>query len=180
MAIAGPEESWDLKRAAEGSEGDAPRKLSAAELEAMRSAVTSRLLGLTIPPDLEVPYSLMTCCVAMCDNSRWRHVPWEVCTTMSLDIIGHSKDDTWVRDPETVCIKAETADTRDKADVASDLKVDFAFRRRGLALEMADLGSRTISIRTNEHLGPRTADRLSAGQRGPDKEGGRGGLDGVG
>ena len=66
-------------------------------------------------------------------------MPWGICTTRSLDITGQRENDTWVRDPERGDLKAEIADAEDKADVASDRRVGLVFRRRGLALEMADL-----------------------------------------
>ena len=70
-------ESWgmataDMKRAAEGSEGDAPRKLSAAEIETRRNLVITRLVGMTITPELDVSDALITMCVAMYDGNRLR------------------------------------------------------------------------------------------------------------
>lgn len=136
-------ESWgvataDLKRAAEGNEGDAPRRLSAAELETRRTLVTQRLVGVTISSELDVSDSLITACVAMYDGNRLRYIPWEMCTTRSLELIGQKKDETFTRDPVTGFLKIEAAAAGCPADVATDLKVDMALRRRGLALEMAD------------------------------------------
>ena len=73
-------ESWgvataDMKRAAEGSEGDAPRKLSAPEIEARRNVVITKLVGMTITPELDVSDSLITLCVAMYDANRLRYIP---------------------------------------------------------------------------------------------------------
>ena len=150
-------ESWgvataDMKRAAEGSEGDAPRKLSAVEIETRRKLVTGRLVGMTITPELDVSDTLISMCVAMYDNNRLRYIPWEVCTTRSLEMIGQKKDETFTRDPATGFLKiSETAPTT-RADLASDLKVDLALRRRGLALEMADAMSWECHEKLREEL----------------------------
>jgi len=137
-------ESWgvttaDMRRAAESSEGDAPRKLSAPEIEARHKEVISRLVGLTVTPELDVSDSLISTCVSLYDSNRLRYVPWEVCTTRSLEVAGQKKDQTFVMDPATGFLKAGEAPPPGRADLASDLKVDMALRRRGLALEMADL-----------------------------------------
>ena len=136
-------ESWgvataDMKRAAEGSEGDAPRKLSAAEIEARRQLVITRLVGMTITPELDVSDALISTCVAMYDGNRLRYIPWEVCTTRCLEMIGQKKDETFTRDPATGFLKMSEAPQAARADLETDLTVDLALRRRGLALEMAD------------------------------------------
>jgi hypothetical protein len=136
-------ESWgvataDMKRAAEGSEGDAPRKLSAAEIETRRQLVITRLVGMTITPELDVSDALISTCVAMYDGNRLRYIPWEVCTTRCLEMIGQKKDETFTRDPATGLLKMSEAPQAARADLETDLKVDLALRRRGLALEMAD------------------------------------------
>ena len=55
------------------------------------------------------------------------------------DGTGQKNDDSSMRASETGYIKVEAGGAEAKADVASDLKVDLALRRRSLALEMADL-----------------------------------------
>jgi hypothetical protein len=95
-------ESWgmataDMKRAAEGSEGDAPRKLSAMEIETRRTIVLDRLVGMTLTPELDVSDALITMCVAMYDGNRLRYIPWELCTTRSLEMVGQKRDETFVR-----------------------------------------------------------------------------------
>ena len=150
-------ESWgvataDMKRAAEGSEGDAPRKLSAAEIETRRKLVISRLVGLTITPELDVSDALITACVAMYDGNRLRYIPWEVCTTRCLEMVGQKKDETFARDPATGFLKVAEVPPTARADLATDLKVDLALRRRGLALEMADAMSWECHERLREEL----------------------------
>jgi len=150
-------ESWgvataDMKRAAEGSEGDAPRKLSAPEFEARRSLVITRLVGMTITPELDVSDALITLCVAMYDGNRLRYIPWEVCTTRSLEIVGVRKDETFARDSATGFLKVAVAPMASRADIATDLNVDLALRSGGLALEMADAMSWECHEKLREEL----------------------------
>ncbi len=150
-------ESWgvataDMKRAAEGSEGDAPRKLSAAEIETRRKLVIGRLVGMTITPELDVSDALITMCVAMYDGNRLRYIPWEVCTTRCLEMVGQKKDETFSRDPATGFLKMAEVPPTARADLATDLKVDLALRRRGLALEMADAMSWECHEKLREEL----------------------------
>ena len=128
----------DMKRAAEGSEGDAPRKLSAMEIETRRTIVLDRLVGMTLTPELDVSDALITMCVAMYDGNRLRYIPWELCTTRSLEMVGQKRDETFTRDPSTGFLKVAEVPPTARADLATDLKIDLALRRRGLALEMAD------------------------------------------
>jgi len=134
-------ESWgaaaaDLKRAAEGSEGDAPRKLGAAELEVRRKLVTDRLVGTRITSELDVSDTLITHCVAMYDGNRLKYVPWEQCTTRTLELLGVKKDETFAIEKGYFKINEVSSDA--PAETGTDLKVDMALRRRGFALEMAN------------------------------------------
>ena len=150
-------ESWgaataDMKRAAESSEGDAPRRLSAQEVETRRNIVTKRLVGTTITQELDVSDSLITACVSIHDGNRLKYVPWEQCTTRCMEVVGVKRDETFVRDPGTGYLKASEPGKQEKADLASDLKVDMSIRRRGLALEMADVMSWEKHERLREEL----------------------------
>ena len=150
-------ESWgaataDMKRAAGSSEGDAPRKLSAQAVETRRGLVTGRLVGMTITSELDVSDALITACVAMHDGNRLKYVPWEHCTTRCMEVVGVKRDETFTRDTATGYLKVAEATPDNRADLASDLKVDMALRRRGLALDMADLRTWEKHERLREEL----------------------------
>ena len=122
-------ESWgiathDAKRQAEATDSDRPRRLGPQELAARRKATIDKLSGLRITKDLEVSDQLITECVGMGDRSKLLYIPWEVCTTMELEVVGQRKDETF--DKKSV-------------DLATELKVDLAIRRRGLAMDMGDI-----------------------------------------
>ena len=59
---------------------------------------------------------------------------------------------SFVRDPNTGYLKAAETGKHDRADLATDLKVDMAIRRRGLVLEMADVTSWEKHERIREEL----------------------------
>ena len=139
-------ESWgiataDMQRNASGS-ADGPRKLGAPEIKARRDDTIKKLAGLTITPELDVSDQLITDCVGISDRNRLKYVAWENCTMRSLEMAGTSKDQTWVLDSGSGFLKCEMADARpEQASCATDLALDLALRRRGLAFDMSDLMS---------------------------------------
>ena len=136
-------EAWgvataDMRRVAEGG-GDAPRRLCAPELKARRGDVVSKLHGLTITPELDVSDQLITECVALADRNRLKYVSWESCTARQLEVTGVKTDPTWVKDPATGFLRCGAEEETGKAPCGTELELDFALKRRGLALAMADI-----------------------------------------
>ena len=90
-------ESWgiatsDMKRMADGTEGEAPRKLTPAELSARRTGAESRLVGISFTPEIEVSDTVIKEGVGMAENGRLDYMPWEQCTTQDMDIAGKKKE----------------------------------------------------------------------------------------
>ena len=128
-----------MRRQAE-SDGDAPRKLGAPELKARREEVIAKMHGLTITQGLDVSDQLLTECVSMYDRNRLKYLPWEACAARSLEVVGIKQDATWCIGPRTGYLKCEQgASQSDPADCGSEILLDMALKRRGLALAMADL-----------------------------------------
>ena len=69
-----------------------------------------------------------------------------------MEMVGEKKDETFARDSATGFLKVAEAPPASRADVATDLKVDLALRRRGLALEMADAMSWECHEKLREEL----------------------------
>lgn len=140
-------EAWgvataDMRRQVESVDTDAPRKLTLVELNARRVSATQSLGGLRFEGELDVSDQLITECVGMADRDRLRYIAWEQCTKRELEVLGVKKDDTWQKDPGTGFLKPVASagvGSERSADLSSDLKLDFALKRRGLALAMADL-----------------------------------------
>ena len=136
-------EAWGIATAAmrrlvEGG-GDTPRRLTAPELKARRDDVLNKLVGLTIPLELDVSDQLITECVNLADRNRLKYVPWEACTARQLEITGAKSDPMWTKDHATGFLKCGIEQETGKAPCGTELELDFALRRRGLALAMADV-----------------------------------------
>jgi len=127
-----------MKRATE-PDADRPRKLSAPELDQRRTDVLGALKGLVVTPELDISDSLLTKAVGIYDSNRLAYLPWEECTPRDMDIIGMKKSEAWTRDPATGFLRGAEKEAESKADCHSDLLIDQALRRRGLAFAMADL-----------------------------------------
>ena len=138
-------ESWgaataDLKRSAESS-ATSKRALGAPELGARRKAVEQLVSpGLEITPELDVSDSLITECVGLVDQNRLQYIPWEICTTRDLEVVGTKKDPSWVKDTDGF-MKAEFKEGESRTKCTSQYALDHILMRRGLAMAMADLMS---------------------------------------
>ena len=131
--------------------GDA-RKLGAPELKTRREETLKKLSGLTITPELDISDQLLSDCVAIVDGNRMKYIPWESCTARSLDITGQKRDTTWTAYANGF-LRCETDDpTSPAADTASDYSIDLAFKRRGLAMDMAYLMSWTVREKLRQDL----------------------------
>jgi len=148
-------ESWgiataDMQRSAAG--GTEARKLGAPELKARREETLKKLSGLTITPELDISDQLLSDCVSIVDGNRMKYIPWESCTARSLEITGQKKDTTWTADSNGF-LRCESADPENPAaDTASDYNLDLAFKRRGLAMDMADLMSWPVHEKLRQDL----------------------------
>ena len=130
-------ESWalvqgDMKREADATEHSKPRKLSLAELKARRAAVVDRLPGLTAEDELDVSNEFITKCVGMHDRNLVVHLPLKVATKRVLEVTGAAEEDLMAR----------------TCDLSDYRKIDLAFKRRGLGMNMADL----VSFERHEEL----------------------------
>ena len=133
-------ESWsvatsDMRRHIEASDTDTPRKLGPVELEARRTSVTKTISGLKFEGELDVSDGLISLFVAMHDRNRLHYAGWETCTKREMETLGQRTDDTWSKDPKTGYMKAVSeSQPHKKADLSSDLLLDYTLKRRGLAM----------------------------------------------
>ena len=139
-------ESWgvatdDMRRQVESAEASGPRKLGLVELNARRDSVAALVPGMSLEGELDVSDQLISDCVAMIDKDRLKYIGWEACTKRELEVIGMKRDEYWQKDDKTGFLKLAEAPMVGAADVSSDLRLDMALKRRGLALAMADVVS---------------------------------------
>jgi len=158
-------EAWgvataDMRRQVESAETEGPRKLGLVELNARRESVAGSLPGMSLEGELDVSDQLITECVSMIDKDRLKYIGWEACTKREMEVIGLKRDEFWQKDEKTGFLKLAEAPVADTADVSSDLRMDLALKRRGLALAMADV----IAWEAHERL---RTDLVSAYMRTP-------------
>ena len=138
--------SADLKRRVEASPDDAPRVVPNAERLERRKRVAARLAGLAVngqlTGELNVSDRLMDLCIEMHDRNQLHYVAPDLCTKKTVDILGGKRDRLWESVPNSAgMLVFKKPEDSERAELGSQFALSFAFQRRGLALEMADVVS---------------------------------------
>ena len=137
----------DLKRRVEAGADDAPRRVPALEREERRARVAARLVGMVLRDELDCSSRLIDRCIEMHEENLLRYVGPADCTKAALELQGRRKDPAWVPDASgTLKVRYSASDP--SADIASQFSLNFALKRRGLAMEMADI----LSFECHERL----------------------------
>lgn len=133
----------ELKRRAEHSESDAPKKLPVQEIAARFTALEKKLAPLKIESVLEPSHSLINSVAQCLEDGRLRYTEWSKCTSRTSEIKNLKENanlKVWKADASGN-IKQSEAEANLKCDVSSELDVFNALRRRGVAYELANLMS---------------------------------------
>ena len=130
----------DLKRRVEAGTEDAPRKVSNLEREERRSRVDARLTGVDLVDELDCSNRLIDKCIDMYEENAVRYLGPEQCTKLEMELKGMKKDPMFAPD-QSGFMRMRRHEKDAVADVTSDIRVQFAFKRRSLALEMGDVMS---------------------------------------
>ena len=128
----------ELKQRLDRTEDSAPKKLAAAERSFRYDSQQARLAGLDITGPLEPSDSLVDAACQVYEDNRLRFIPWEQCTCKAQEMAGTRRDSSLAIDPSGN-LKLRTALSAEQAELSSDILVQFALRRRGLALDQAQL-----------------------------------------
>ena len=115
-----------------------PRTYTSAEISAKRDGVWERLVGLTKCPELMPSDQLIRRCLTMYATNRVAYIPWERCTSLPVEVIGDLTDSRLKRVGNTVIVEEALAELPD-APVNNALLLEYALKRRGLALDAADI-----------------------------------------
>ena len=134
------------KLAADG-ESEKPRPLPIEERTARLQAIKKKLGTRNVKEETQPADLLVDKFVTMAETGSIRYLPWEDLTKWDTEIRGVKKDPHWKTTPEGL-FKFEEATTEKPADTGSDLKLLNALRRRGIAMEMANL----LSYDSHEEL----------------------------
>ena len=139
-------EAWtlaaaDLKRKVDGTDEATPRKLPVAEIGARLQKLTPQIAPLKLQGILEPSHASINLFAAMLDEGRLRYVEWARLTTRDQEVMGASEDNllkAWKPDKSGVVREHKDA-PRLEANVATDLLVHHALRRRGVCYAVAEL-----------------------------------------
>ena len=139
-------EAWtltaaDLKRKVDGTDEASPRKLPVAEIGARLQILTPKIAPLKLQGILEPSHASINLFAAMLDEGRLRYVEWARLTTRDQEVLGASEDNllkAWKPDKSGVVREHKDA-PRLEANVATDLLVHHALRRRGVCYAVAEL-----------------------------------------
>ena len=137
----------EFRRRLERGSGDAPAPVADAEREKRRKRVQDRLAGLLVEGELEPSHFLQDAAFAIYDTGNIRYIPWEHCSKRESELQGTKTVRQWRPDAHGAIREVSEAEPT-RADLRSDLLLSYALRRRGLAMEMADL----CAYETHERL----------------------------
>ena len=128
----------ELKRKADNTEADGPKKLPVQEIATRFATLEKKLAPIKIESVLEPSHALINSLAQCCDDGRLRYVEWSKCSsrTMELNNIKESNNlKVWKAD-STGVIKQIDTENNVRCDVGTELEV---LKRRGIAFELAHL-----------------------------------------
>jgi hypothetical protein len=137
----------EFRRKLERSADDVPACVPDAERELRRQRIENRLGGVSIVGEMEPSFHLQDLAYALYDGNLVRYIPWESCSKRDSELQGNKVLKQWRPDSSGFVREVATQEPS-KVDLRSDLLLSFALRRRGVALEMADV----CSYETHEQL----------------------------
>ena len=120
--------------------GETPRKLPAQELDERLGKLRRSITGFTIAGDLEPAHTVVNMYAQMLEEGALRIFPLSKCVSRELEL-NSIKSDRHVFTLEGQELQMKNKQPDLTSDLGNELKVQNAFIRRGLALELAGLGT---------------------------------------
>eukprot|EP00435_Cladocopium_sp_Y103_P067316 s126_g29.t2 len=140
----------DLRRKVDSTELEAPRKLPAPEIAQRLELLQQRINPLIIANVLEPSHQLINSLVQCVEDGRVRYIEWSRCTSRTQEVNNVKEDGdlrVWKTDGAGN-IKAVNKEPSISANLATELDVHNALRRRGVAYEIAQ----AMSFEVHEKL----------------------------
>ena len=130
--------SADLRSKIERKDEDTPRRMAQAERAARHDEQKRRLNGLDLTGELEPSNALIDAVYQLHEDNALKYIRWETCTKRDQELMGLKTDPVWKPDANGVVREQKVLEVL-KADVGSDLKLQYALQRRSLAFDQARL-----------------------------------------
>ena len=150
----------DLKRRVESTGDEPPRRVPPLEREERRTRLAQRLIGVDLEQEeLSVSDRLIDRAIEIYEGDALIYLPPGECTKREMELKGIKKDPMWVADANGN-IKLKVAGDDPTAAIDSQWALQFAWRRRSIAMEIGDI----MSFEVHEML---TSELISAVMRTP-------------
>ena len=128
----------DLKRRVEGTSQDGPRKVMPAEREERRAATAARLGGIRLTDELDISNMILDRAITIYEDTVLRCIPLAECTKRGVELAGVQRDPLFALDSNKR-LQLSSQEPHEVADTSTEIKLQYALRRLGLALDMADI-----------------------------------------
>ena len=129
----------ELKSRATDTSGDGTRKLPVAEKTARLRDQEGRLLGLRIKGELQPSFALIDMVAQMKESNCVTWIPPSRCSKRDSEIQNSMKEKPIMLSLEQQMVKLASADENITADTSTDLHLQWALQRRGLAFDQCTL-----------------------------------------
>ena len=129
----------ELRRKVDSTEQEQPRKLPAQEIAQRIEMLQARITPLIVANFLEPSHHLINSLVQCVEDGRVRYIEWSRCTSRTQEVNNVKEDPDlkiWKAD-STGAIKATSKEPSITAVLNTELDVQYALRRRGVAYEVA-------------------------------------------
>ena len=134
----------DLKHRTEHGTDAVNKKLPTAERQARANEQRTRLVGVTWGPDSEPSHQLVDRFVAMCEENVISYVKPELCTSRAQEILSSKQSQSFSLSSDgNLRVKGHESDL--ECTVTGEMKLREAFRRRALAMDLAQMVTYTVS-----------------------------------
>ena len=134
----------DLKHRTEHGTDAVNKKLPTAERQARANEQRTRLVGVTWGPDSEPSHQLVDRFVAMCEENVISYVKPELCTSRAQEILSNKQSQSFSLSSDgNLRVKGHESDL--ECTVTGEMKLREAFRRRALAMDLAQMVTYTVS-----------------------------------
>ena len=130
----------EIKQRVSGGSDSTNRKLTQPELSSRRSETKAKIKGVVLEGELDVSDDLINAFANMVTTQTLKYIPVEKSTKRELGIEGVTTDPLIVKDMAGL-LKEVPGPTSQDADTSTDLRIELALQRLGLAADMGYLMS---------------------------------------
>lgn len=135
--------SAEMRSKVERTDSDAPKRLPVPERASRMRAFVARLPGVQVTGPYEPSHALVDLFTQCYEDNSLAFVPYERLTSREQEVLNLKKDPeavTWAADAQGT-VRVKRPEPSLVADTASELKMQIALHRRGVALELSNLMS---------------------------------------